>query len=254
MARTRSGCWTCRLRTKKKCDEATPTCQRCSRLGVKCFGYEARPSQEELNRDRRALISTVGSAARTDNSNFRVWRLKPTANRQQSEQRQIEQRQQDESAGSSPGNGTIALTALDRVNSGYIDFLHPQFLVDYTDKVFWKNSRFYHAPGPYNGNSWMKAFLVRSQKTQLAAALMGLTYSWIYDKSRLVNINVTQALSVLHSLVVQGVSDQLEKAQDLAATDDVLSAGAILAKCATILLIFEVSCCPLSLSVTGSAS
>lgn len=37
--KTRSGCKTCKIR-RVKCDEAKPTCIRCSKFGVKCDGYE----------------------------------------------------------------------------------------------------------------------------------------------------------------------------------------------------------------------
>src|SRR3569833_1484783 len=78
MVRTRSGCWTCRLQTKKKCDEAKPECKRCTGLGIRCFGYGPRPRDDELGDDRRALIAPVGATSRTEDSAFRVWRLKPT--------------------------------------------------------------------------------------------------------------------------------------------------------------------------------
>ncbi|KAK6495675.1 hypothetical protein TWF481_002723 [Arthrobotrys musiformis] len=35
-------CWTCRFR-KKKCDEAQPACEQCSRLRLICDGYDSQP-------------------------------------------------------------------------------------------------------------------------------------------------------------------------------------------------------------------
>ncbi len=178
MARTKSGCWTCRLRTKKKCDEVTPACKRCTQLGIHCFGYGPRPSQIELRDDRRALITTVGPASRTADSNFRVWRVKPASNIPQraasmtpAGQLQLRRGPEVDSRNSSLKDAashhrhTICLTALDHVNSDMLDFLHPQLLADYTDKVFWLDSGFYQSPEPYRGNSWMKGFLMRSQNT-----------------------------------------------------------------------------------------
>ena len=40
--RSRSGCWTCRVR-RKKCDEARPACFQCTTLRVDCHGYGERP-------------------------------------------------------------------------------------------------------------------------------------------------------------------------------------------------------------------
>ncbi|KAI0384426.1 hypothetical protein F5Y04DRAFT_229293 [Hypomontagnella monticulosa] len=40
--RSRSGCWTCRIR-RVKCDEARPICKRCSSTGRTCDGYELQP-------------------------------------------------------------------------------------------------------------------------------------------------------------------------------------------------------------------
>jgi hypothetical protein len=41
-ARTRTGCYTCRLR-KKKCDEQKPFCQTCRSREILCYGYDAKP-------------------------------------------------------------------------------------------------------------------------------------------------------------------------------------------------------------------
>ncbi|KAL5319830.1 hypothetical protein ACEPPN_012888 [Leptodophora sp. 'Broadleaf-Isolate-01'] len=38
--KTRSGCKTCKIR-RVKCDEAKPICNRCTKFGVKCDGYES---------------------------------------------------------------------------------------------------------------------------------------------------------------------------------------------------------------------
>lgn len=37
-SRSKTGCWTCRLR-RKKCPEEKPNCSQCSRLGLRCDGY-----------------------------------------------------------------------------------------------------------------------------------------------------------------------------------------------------------------------
>ncbi len=254
MARTKSGCWTCRLQTKKKCDEAKPTCQRCLGLGVFCFGYGPRPSQQDLRGDRRALIASVGAASRTRDSTFRVWRLKPES---QAGPRQTEAEISDDgqTAGCAHENGArqpcsemaVAqsdagyLLAPDRPNSSMLNFLHPQLLANYTDKVFWLDSRFYECPGPYEGNAWMKDFLVRSKETHLAASLMGLTWrGYQLDISRLSDIEFTRPLMLLHSLVIQSVKDEIARSQNVVKKEEILEIGVNLAKCASILLIFEV--------------
>jgi hypothetical protein len=38
MKRAKTGCGTCRRR-KKKCDEAKPECNNCTRIGIICQGY-----------------------------------------------------------------------------------------------------------------------------------------------------------------------------------------------------------------------
>ncbi|KAL7940820.1 hypothetical protein V8C42DRAFT_336439 [Trichoderma barbatum] len=248
MARTKSGCWTCRLQTKKKCDEAKPQCNRCSRLGVHCFGYGLRPSQQELREDRRALLASVGAAAsRTEHSIFRVWRLRPAQHESQAQidKPTAERRQKNSSqqpsweAVASHSNATCLITT-DRVNSGMLDFFHPQLLANYTNEVFWLNSRFYQSPGPYEGNSWMKTFIVRSKETHLAAALMGLTW-WTLQKdtSRIINIDFTRPLVLLYSLVIQSVKDQVVRSQSATSSEEVMLIGANLGKCATLLLSFE---------------
>src|SRR3569833_1401529 len=255
MVRTRSGCWTCRLQTKKKCDEAKPECKRCTGLGIRCFGYGPRPRDDELGDDRRALIAPVGATSRTEDSAFRGWRLKPTLRTAGSATRPAahpRQRERQSSTGQPPGkipgggDGSSnlpkeSLVALDRINSGMLDFLHPQLLNNYTDHVFWLDSRFYQSPGPYTGNSWLKEYLVRSKETHLAAALMGLTWQMLRsDMSQLININLTQPLVILHSAVVQSVKDEIQKSRSLLSNEEVPTVGANLAHCAGLLLSFEV--------------
>lgn len=41
-ARSRTGCWICRLR-KKKCTEEKPQCQNCVRLHLECFYDIVKP-------------------------------------------------------------------------------------------------------------------------------------------------------------------------------------------------------------------
>nr|A0A8J9RZ21.1 RecName: Full=Transcription factor phomR; AltName: Full=Phomopsin biosynthesis cluster protein R [Diaporthe leptostromiformis]BDA39143.1 transcriptional regulator [Diaporthe leptostromiformis] len=48
--RTKSGCWTCRLR-RKKCNEGGPPCDNCEARGIHCHGYGPRPQWK----DRGAL-------------------------------------------------------------------------------------------------------------------------------------------------------------------------------------------------------
>ncbi|KAK9237161.1 hypothetical protein V1525DRAFT_174127 [Lipomyces kononenkoae] len=42
VSRSRTGCWTCRLR-RKKCSEEKPACAPCQRLNLSCDGYGDRP-------------------------------------------------------------------------------------------------------------------------------------------------------------------------------------------------------------------
>lgn len=44
--RSKSGCWTCRLR-RKKCSEGGPPCQNCSTMGIHCHGYGPRPAWKD---------------------------------------------------------------------------------------------------------------------------------------------------------------------------------------------------------------
>ena len=84
-----------------------------------------------------------------------------------------------------------------------LDFLHPQLVANYVDKVFWLDSGFYQSPGPYRGNAWLRDFLVRSRDTHLAAALMGLTWHTLQqDMSRLTDIAFNVPLTLLHSRVI----------------------------------------------------
>jgi hypothetical protein len=133
-----------------------------------------------------------------------------------------------------------SLTSLDRVNSDMLDFLHPHLLKNYTEKVFWLDSRFYQAPAPHVGNSWLGHFLNRSEPLRLAAALMGLTWETLQaDMSRLSNVDFARPMVTLHSLIIRNVQQEVERSKRLARADK-LTVAANLAQSATILLIFEV--------------
>ncbi|BFZ63870.1 hypothetical protein YB2330_005007 [Saitoella coloradoensis] len=62
--RSKSGCWTCRVR-KVKCDERRPTCGQCSRLQIHCEGYSSRFSfrddTQRVMKRMASVTSTVGN-------------------------------------------------------------------------------------------------------------------------------------------------------------------------------------------------
>ena len=56
--RTRSGCWTCRLR-RKKCDEQGLPCSNCSTRGVFCHGYGLKPSWKDRGEQEKGEASRL---------------------------------------------------------------------------------------------------------------------------------------------------------------------------------------------------
>ncbi|KAI1114770.1 fungal-specific transcription factor domain-containing protein [Nemania sp. NC0429] len=61
--RSRQGCWTCKAR-KVPCDQAKPTCRRCSQAGRECEGYAMRLSWPRDNDKRRSMKVTVPTAGK----------------------------------------------------------------------------------------------------------------------------------------------------------------------------------------------
>ncbi|KAF8852922.1 hypothetical protein BDZ45DRAFT_599305 [Acephala macrosclerotiorum] len=57
-SRSRSGCWTCRLR-RKKCDERRPGCETCEKLGIKCEAYGSRPAWMDGGEAEKAKSAEV---------------------------------------------------------------------------------------------------------------------------------------------------------------------------------------------------
>lgn len=188
-----------------------------------------------MGRARISCIEATGAATNTDaGPMFLKWRPKPAS---------AGRRTANRAGNPSP---TSNLVALDRINSDQVDFLHPQLLHDYTESVFWLDSRFYQPPAPYTGNAWLRDYLGRSRHGQLAAALMGLTWQVLKrDVSRLINLEFTRPLVTLHSLVMEGVRHDIERSNQLArggplAEGELLATAASLTKSTAILLIFEV--------------
>ncbi|KAF7909158.1 hypothetical protein EAE99_011528 [Botrytis elliptica] len=57
--RSRTGCYTCRLR-RKKCDEGAITCSACKHLGLRCeYKRPSWWSNNELRRQQKELIKTI---------------------------------------------------------------------------------------------------------------------------------------------------------------------------------------------------
>lgn len=89
MSRSRTGCWTCRIR-KKKCDERHPTCARCQNLRIECQGYGAKRKSAEvlghaIQAHRVAGIKSLRSA--NLGSLLQVWKPGKKQSRQAESQR-----------------------------------------------------------------------------------------------------------------------------------------------------------------------
>ncbi|KAH7147177.1 fungal-specific transcription factor domain-containing protein [Dactylonectria estremocensis] len=69
-SRTKTGCWTCRLR-RKKCDENIPTCSSCASRRLHCYGYGEKPGwmldkenwQQVLDSDEARAIRNAAERA-----------------------------------------------------------------------------------------------------------------------------------------------------------------------------------------------
>lgn len=65
--RTKSGCWTCRLR-RKKCNEGGPPCDNCEARGVHCHGYGPKPQWKDrgaLEREEARKLQYQSGRARS---------------------------------------------------------------------------------------------------------------------------------------------------------------------------------------------
>lgn len=61
--RSKTGCWTCRMR-KKKCDETRPRCAACESLSITCHGFGPKPQWMDDDEERRAFLQTTREASR----------------------------------------------------------------------------------------------------------------------------------------------------------------------------------------------
>ncbi|KAI8674581.1 hypothetical protein NCS57_00356300 [Fusarium keratoplasticum] len=69
-SRSKTGCWTCRLR-RKKCDENKPACENCTSRNLECYGYDQKPAwmlgkeswQHVLNSDEARAIKDAAEKA-----------------------------------------------------------------------------------------------------------------------------------------------------------------------------------------------
>lgn len=63
MARSRTGCWICRIK-HLKCDEIRPTCNNCTRFGICCDYSEARPAYVLNSFLRREKLNSITTKKR----------------------------------------------------------------------------------------------------------------------------------------------------------------------------------------------
>ncbi|KAH8887289.1 hypothetical protein GQ53DRAFT_874427 [Thozetella sp. PMI_491] len=80
--RTKTGCWTCRLR-RKKCQEGGPPCANCETRGIKCHGYGPKPAWKDrggMEREEasRLHLQTRPRRAKRKGSFFRPISVLPT--------------------------------------------------------------------------------------------------------------------------------------------------------------------------------
>lgn len=59
LLRSKSGCWTCRLR-KKKCDERKPSpCSTCESLAITCYGYGTKPDWMDNGAREKEMANSI---------------------------------------------------------------------------------------------------------------------------------------------------------------------------------------------------
>ncbi|CEP23048.1 unnamed protein product [Cyberlindnera jadinii] len=59
LARSKNGCWTCRIR-KKKCSEEKPSCAQCVKLGLTCDGYSVeKPVFMDNQKSQREKLDAI---------------------------------------------------------------------------------------------------------------------------------------------------------------------------------------------------
>ncbi|KAK9474317.1 uncharacterized protein V1510DRAFT_401405 [Dipodascopsis tothii] len=69
MSRTRTGCWSCRLR-RKKCSEEKPNCKVCLRLNIQCYQYSPqKPDFIEYKETGKKLLAQFRRQIRSRNRN-----------------------------------------------------------------------------------------------------------------------------------------------------------------------------------------
>src|ERR1700748_953554 len=56
-SRSKTGCYTCRIR-KKKCDEQKPVCDTCQSRGIVCYGYGRKPEWMEGMRNWKDIMQS----------------------------------------------------------------------------------------------------------------------------------------------------------------------------------------------------
>ncbi|KAM0321937.1 hypothetical protein ACHAQA_009834 [Verticillium albo-atrum] len=81
-SRTKTGCWTCRLR-HVKCDAASPTCEECSTRHVVCHGYGPRPAWMDGGAKQKEETQRIKAAVKRNFKQLRRQQIREAQARSQ---------------------------------------------------------------------------------------------------------------------------------------------------------------------------
>lgn len=170
MARSRKGCWTCRIR-HRRCDETLPLCKECTTRHITCHGYEVEAPEWMKDEQRlQAELQRIKSAVKENFRRIKKLQNRPVAaNPLRGISCASHSSQSDSLVAAPPRNTT---------------FREAQHLVHYLDYIFPIQYTFYvHVPD-LGGRGWLFWLLMRSAPLRNAALTLSAFHQHSTSPSR----------------------------------------------------------------------
>ncbi|EMR88402.1 hypothetical protein ACHAQE_002699 [Botrytis cinerea] len=211
VARSSTGCWTCRLR-KKKCHEEQPTCSTCNSLRIICHGYGEKPSWMDGGSSEKAESERIKKVIKQNKKHKRAIVSPVVPNNDPGSTPITDTSMKDaepSEATQSPSCVSCSLTTMMNDYNGR----EATLLMHYLDVVFPLQFRFYRPSVSEGGRGWLLSILLHTKPLYHAAlSLSAYHQSAMYSgNGSNASDNILVDLQRHHSLALVGLRQHIDR-------------------------------------------
>lgn len=240
VARSSTGCWTCRLR-KKKCHEERPTCSTCNSLRIICHGYGEKPSWMDGGSSEKAESERIKKVIKQNKKHKRAIVSPVVPNNDPGSTPITDTSMKDAEPSEATQSPSCVSCSLTTMMDGYHG-REATLLMHYLDVIFPLQFRFYRPSVSEGGRGWLLSILLHTKPLYHAAlSLSAYHQSAMYSgNGSNASDNILVDLQRHHSLALVGLRQHIDRLSLEIGMGNVNTKVEILA-CMICLISFEVS-------------